>query len=73
MKGEQLLGIRTHLGMSQGEFANALGMIPEGSGGLRRLNAKSKLRKLEMPDATVPPDIADRATDLWLRRGGCGS
>lgn len=72
MTGEQLLGIRTHLGMSQGEFVRALGMAKDAHP-IARLNAKSKLRKLEMPDATVPPDIAEKATDLWLRRGGCGS
>lgn len=77
MTGEQLLGIRTHLGLSQGGFLKALGLVYEGVTAdetrIRRLNAKSKLRKWEMPEAVVPADIAEKATDLWLRRGGCGS
>lgn len=77
MTGEQLLGIRTHLGLSQGDFLKALGLIPlvcqTDDERIRRMNAKSKLRKWEMPDANVPPDIAEKAAELWLKRGGCGS
>jgi len=77
MTGEQLLGIRTHLGLSQGEFLQALGMVPlvcqTDDERIRRMNAKAKLRKWEMPDAVIPDYIAHKAEDLWLRRGGCGS
>lgn len=77
MTGEELVTIRKDIGLSQGEFLQALGMIPlvcqTDDERIRRMNAKSKLRKWEMPEAIVPADVAEKATDLWLRRGGCGS
>lgn len=78
MTGEQLLGIREALGMSRAEFLRALGLLQvEHSHAeqdrMHRMNVKAKLAKWERESVLVPSFIADRATDLWLRRGGCGS
>ena len=73
MTGDELKAIRKDLGLTQGEFLRAVGMLNKNSDVIQRLNAKSKLRKLEAPGAAVPPALADKANDLWLRRGGCGS
>lgn len=78
MKGEELLGIREALGMSRAEFLRVLSLLQvehshTEQDRMHRMNVKAKLAKWERGSAVIPDFIADRATDLWLRRGGCGS
>jgi hypothetical protein len=74
MTGAELLSLRKSLGMSQGIFLKAMGLLPDGTPtSAERRNEKGRLRKWEAPGAIVPEDIAERANELWLKRGGCGS
>lgn len=64
MTGRELRELRRALGLSQGEFLRAVGMLKETDHAIRRLNAKTSLRKMEKSGASVPPAVAEKARAL---------
>ena len=72
MTGRELRELRRALGLSQGEFLRAVGMLPDrpcitDDDNIRRLNAKASLRKMEK-GAPVPPAVAEKARALMEGR-----
>lgn len=68
MTGREIKDIRCALGMSQGEFLRAVGMLKDTDHTIRRLNAKTSLRKMEKNGAPVPPSVAEKARALMEGR-----
>lgn len=64
MTGRELRELRRMLGMTQGEFLRAVGMLKDTDHTIRRLNAKTSLRKMEKNGAPVPPAVAEKARAL---------